>query len=180
MSHDKVRILFPSDMTPRKFKSDPDQRCAWAECQQNRMGIIPVCDIHAYRIYREMDARLQPQEPKAEKSKHFLVYYLMIAPTTVKIGTTKDLLARLKHLRSDLQYVVAVEPGSFKLETERHHQFVADRIGRKEDFRVSAEIEDHIRHLRESTYSDEILAMYQDLAPGRDKRMGFAPGNMAS
>ena len=35
------------------------------------------------------------------------VYYLALSPTTVKIGTTGDLLARMRGLRTSIQYVLA-------------------------------------------------------------------------
>ena len=62
----------------------------------------------------------------------------MTGPRTVKIGTTIDLPARMRTLRTDIQYIVAIERGSMELERSRHRQFAEERINiRKEDFRLS-------------------------------------------
>ncbi|MAM53554.1 GIY-YIG nuclease family protein [Microbacterium sp. UBA3394] len=53
------------------------------------------------------------------------VYYLRFADR-VKIGTTVDLIKRLRTLPHD--EVLAVEPGSYELERERHAQFEHLRI----------------------------------------------------
>lgn len=77
-----------------------------------------------------------------------VVYYLMTGPTTVKIGYTANLRRRISSLRSELQYVVAVEHGGRGLEQERHRQFAADRRHkRREDFQLSEALKRHIDEL---------------------------------
>lgn len=75
------------------------------------------------------------------------VYYLMTGPETVKIGATKCLPQRLTQLRTDSQYVVAIERGDMQLERRRHIDFASDRIGRREDFRISDRLKAHIEKL---------------------------------
>jgi hypothetical protein len=82
----------------------------------------------------------------------------MIGPSTVKIGTTTDLKSRLNQLRSDPQYVVAIEPGGRDVERQRHLQFATERIGRRENFRLSERLKRHI----------------DDLHPLRDELVGLA------
>ena len=85
------------------------------------------------------------------------VYYLMVGPSTVKIGTTVNLAQRIKQLRTDLQYVVALEPGSHTLETQRHREFAVERIGRRENFRLSDRLKAHIESLQPRR--DELVNM---------------------
>jgi Meiotically up-regulated gene 113 len=85
------------------------------------------------------------------------VYYLMVGPTTVKIGSTRNLAERIKQLRSDLQYVVAVESGGFDLERQRHKDFADERIGRREDFQLSDRLKTHIEALQ--PHRDELVGL---------------------
>jgi len=112
----------------------------------------PVCLGHAMRISRTYNAaieealRLEPLSP-IDRPKPF-VYYLMVAPSTVKIGTTTNLPQRLSQLRTDLQYVVALELGGRDVERDRHLQFARERIGRREDFALSGALKMHIESLQ--------------------------------
>ncbi|AZS07340.1 hypothetical protein PP505_gp70 [Gordonia phage Dorito] len=107
---------------------------------------------------------LDANETQAPEQKTPVVYYLMVGPATVKIGTSADLIRRIATLRTDMQYIVAVEPGSYELERQRHREFRAERINRREDFRLTERLRSHIEHLQANTYSDEMIAMHQDLA----------------
>lgn len=73
-----------------------------------------------------------------------VVYYLRKGDR-IKIGYTDDLRTRMMVLRPD--ELLAVEPGSFQLETQRHHQFKSDNIvekGHREWFRPSPDLTAHI------------------------------------
>ncbi|NKR90300.1 hypothetical protein GS885_02390 [Rhodococcus hoagii] len=135
--------------------------CNWGDCLNPAHDEWPICFAHAYFVEREVSVMLQPEAAPADVKPPALVYYLMLGPNTVKIGTTTNLSRRLSQLRSDPQYVLAVEPGGHDVEAQRHRQFHLDRIGRKEDFRVSAELEQHIRQLRDGTHSDELIAIHR-------------------
>ncbi|HVX56250.1 MAG TPA: GIY-YIG nuclease family protein [Candidatus Saccharimonadales bacterium] len=117
---------------------------------------MPICFVHAYQVHRQIDDLLTDEVSEPERTH--VVYYLAISPTTVKIGTTGDIKGRMRGLRTDLQYVLAVEPGDYTVEHQRHKEFSQDRIGRREDFRVSPELEHHIKQLQASDYSTEFLA----------------------
>jgi hypothetical protein len=85
------------------------------------------------------------------------VYYLMVAPEVVKIGTTTNLPRRVRELRSELQYVVAIEKGGFTLENQRHKQFSEERTVRlRENFRLSNRLKSHIEELMPTR--DELIA----------------------
>jgi hypothetical protein len=122
-----------------------DSNCIWSDCRNPPHAEMPICFAHAYLVHREVDELLVDTKPPAPKTH--LVYYLAISPNTVKIGTTTDLIGRMRGLRTDVQYVLAVEPGGRDVERQRHVQFAADRIGRREDFRVSEALQMHISQL---------------------------------
>ncbi|UTN93588.1 hypothetical protein SEA_OREGANO_75 [Gordonia phage Oregano] len=100
---------------------------------------------------------LDANETQAPEQKTPVVYYLMVGPATVKIGTSTDLIRRIATLRTDMQYIVAVE-------RQRHREFRTERITRREDFRLTERLRSHIEHLQTNTYSDEMIAMYQERA----------------
>lgn len=78
-----------------------------------------------------------------------VVYYLRLGPFVVKIGTTTNLHQRVRQLRSEMQYVMATEPGGRDLEHKRHVQFAEERINRRrEDFSLSSRLQEHIDLLR--------------------------------
>lgn len=117
---------------------------------------MPICFVHAYLVHRQIDDLLAEEQTEPERTH--VVYYLAMSPNTVKIGTTGDIKGRMRGLRTDIQYVLAVEPGDHTVEHQRHKEFSSDRIGRREDFRVSPELQQHIEQLRQSHYSTDFLA----------------------
>lgn len=137
----------------------PETDCCWPECHNPAHGDMPICFVHAYLAHQQVDELLADEQPA--KPKTSLLYYLMLSPTSVKIGTTTDLVRRVAALRSELQYVVAVEPGDYRTETQRHREFATDRITRREDFRLSDRLKAHIEHLRENTNSEELIEMHR-------------------
>lgn len=77
-----------------------------------------------------------------------VVYYVELASGIVKIGTTARLRERLVGLRLRPADVLAAEPGSYPLEKQRHRQFAALRIDRREDFRAEPALLGHIARVR--------------------------------
>jgi predicted GIY-YIG superfamily endonuclease len=102
---------------------------------------------------RQEDLRLQLE---IRNSTQCFVYYLLLSPTTVKIGTTRDLRTRIKTHGSELQYVVALERGSYDVEKARHEQFPMERHGTKEVFTISDALRRHIESL--APHRDELVA----------------------
>lgn len=147
--------------------------CRWDDCRNPQMSDeILVCEFHAVMTHlRIVDMIEGPRTSGLRTDATPLVYYLQLAPTTVKIGTTGNLVNRVASLRSEMQYVIAVEPGSYEVEHKRHKAFDAERLGRREDFRLSPRLSAHIERLRAQTYSDELLIMYNDLAQRRSRAL---------
>lgn len=80
-----------------------------------------------------------------------VVYYIRRG-RLIKIGTTRSFSARMSSLKPD--EILAVEPGSYSLENQRHQQFELHRYGRDERgtrgeyFNLSDELKAHILALR--------------------------------
>lgn len=77
-----------------------------------------------------------------------VVYYIKLDSKTVKIGTTKNLLHRLKQLCRKTDEVVAIEFGGRETERLRHAQFGYLRNGRTERFTVDDHLMAHMTKLR--------------------------------
>lgn len=111
---------------------------------------------HALNITKDFENCLKlyfplPSEPTPPRpDPRAYVYYLMVGPNTVKIGTTTQLQERIRQLRTELQYVVAIERGGRDVERQRHLEYATERIGRKEDFIVSERLQAHIEKLAEN------------------------------
>jgi hypothetical protein len=146
-------------MTARPLNPDTNRtqpaklRCAIHGCHDHPAVGTYVCFPHALSITEDFEQMLKlyastPPETEIQKPEAAgYVYYLMVGPTTVKIGTTRNLADRVAQLRSELQYVVAVERGSFDIERARHLEFADERIDKREHFRLSAKLKAHIESL---------------------------------
>lgn len=151
--------------------------CLWPRCRRDPVGIqIPLCDSHfAYLGERYINERsiwgaasLRERNggiSEAEREAHFrsrqraeerekalrgqvVVYYVRIGDH-IKIGFTTNMKLRLSALRIDPDAVLATEPGGRTLEAERHKQFAAERVSRREDFNPSRRLLDHIGKVRQ-------------------------------
>lgn len=131
----------------------------WQGCRADQVDGLPVCHPHAFAIYDLVrdSLGLFDDAPVPTVQRKQFVYYLMIAPHTVKIGYTSNLAQRVSALRSELQYVVGLETGGQKLERQRHLQFAVERNGRREDFRLSDRLKSHIESLQSSR--DTLIAL---------------------
>lgn len=84
-----------------------------------------------------------------DEAKDAVVYYIRLTGDRVKIGTTRNLMRRMKDFRAKAPDLLAIESGGYNLEAYRHHQFEHLRIGREEEFRMEQDLVDHINSLRE-------------------------------
>lgn len=131
---------------------------------------FPICTKHAARVWRRVqdnfDAKKRDivdraclperqqdriREAEARKdayAKQSVVYYVRIGDH-IKIGTTTNVSARLSQLRCDRDNLLATEPGDRTLEQQRHREFAAERIGRRENFNPSPRLIKHIDQVRE-------------------------------
>jgi len=97
-----------------------------------------TCAVCEWRVGEPVDAELPP--PRVD-----VVYYLRYEDR-VKIGTTSQPRRRLQTLWHD--QLLAFERGDRAVERRRHEQFAAERFGRTEWFRLSAELAEHVDALR--------------------------------
>lgn len=152
------RFPRPEDFDGETETDEVNPRCVWKGCRQDQLEGLQVCfahGLHISSVFRKLiDADLEPLPPRPPDQPY--VYYLMISPTTVKIGTTRNLEQRLSAMRSEAQYVVALERGSFDVERQRHKQFTAERRGAREDFHLSDALKSHIDRLL--PMRDELMA----------------------
>ena len=144
--------------------------CAWPSCWVETHPALPLCRRHALKTYKVMREEYEelvgtvfPKPDTSdmpEREDTSLVYYLRLGPHTVKIGTTKNLTQRICHLRTDMDYLMAVEPGSLELEKRRHGEFAPERLGRREDFRLTPRLHEHIDKLASVPANQELLAKH--------------------
>lgn len=97
----------------------------------------------------EERARSDAYNQREQARKVCVVYYCLLRPGVVKIGTSVQLAARVDSFRLSASAVLAAEPGHFRLENLRHRQFPAQRIDpEREDFRLDDELQAHIDKVR--------------------------------
>lgn len=95
-----------------------------------------------YRRSGEMGERIPAP------SRAGVVYYVRQPGDRIKIGFTTSFLGRMQTLYVQMEDVLAVELGGMEMESARHAQFAADRVGRTELFTLSEELTAHIEALR--------------------------------
>lgn len=124
--------------------------CASAGCREPVAVVaagVPLCADHRARLFHEL--RLEPIRYVPKPGRDWHVYYIAWPhmPGLVKIGATMTLAGRLHGHKRDGHYpqVLAVEPGSGDLETERHEQFASLRVERRHEiFRLAPALAEHI------------------------------------
>jgi hypothetical protein len=96
----------------------------------------------------ELTDRAEEEAEHSEAGVHY-VYYARRG-SLVKIGTSSDIYRRMAEILPD--EVMAVEPGSYALESKMHLQFRHLRAlsrGQREWFRLEQELRDHITGVRD-------------------------------
>lgn len=116
-------------------------------------GTVTDDELLFERVRQTIDQRHPEREAQHEAARRdreagALVYYLRIGDR-IKIGFTTNLRQRLMDLRLDPPAVLATEPGGRDVEARRHHEFAAERYGRREDFAASDRLLAHIATLGE-------------------------------
>lgn len=96
--------------------------------------------------HAERQAELERVEYEKSLTDYNVVYYALVRPGIVKIGTTRHLESRMTALRIESRdHVLAAEPGTKKLERVRHRQFAHLQRGQyREDFELAEELQRHI------------------------------------
>lgn len=97
---------------------------------------------------QERQRKLAELRRQLKLKDYNVVYYVTTSPGVVKIGTTRHLPSRMAALGiGGEDAVLAAEPGTYQLETARHHQFQHLRVlgpGSTENFQLTDELQQHI------------------------------------
>lgn len=172
MANDTADVFAPGMQLLQWDFIDPrvtELPCLWNGCDRHRLTDLPICDLHAATVTTTFNDFFNPPvagPPRVRDAPDYkrYVYYLMIGPATVKIGTTLDLAQRLMNLRTEPQYVVAMELGGYSLERQRHCEFAEERTGRLENFMLSTRLKAHIESL-----ADQRDALVTEALLGRQR-----------
>ena len=97
--------------------------------------------VESYDQTVQRDIAFPPKVPL----RPAVVYYMLFGDR-IKIGTTRNVMQRMREVPNDR--VLVTEPGDFHLEAVRHNEFKSARI-KGEWFRQSPELLAHIEVLKE-------------------------------
>lgn len=121
---------------------DCDTMALVAHCSPNPIVRCTMCNYT-----RTVTPAAIPTEQQALAHLPASVVYYLRFSDRIKIGTTRNLKARLVGIPHD--EVLATEPGDRTLEQERHRQFAHLRLTRRgEWFRAGPDLIDHTKALR--------------------------------
>ncbi|MCT2299761.1 GIY-YIG nuclease family protein [Dietzia cinnamea] len=137
-----------------------DTECSHPDCAKpiaDHDAPIPMCERHTHAmlywsmraIRAEVDAatavlaNITSIDPATHVAGQAVVYYARL-DGMIKIGTTTQLVKRMKQLRADL---LAYEPGTYDIEAERHREYDIAR-SHLEFFHPSPELVGWIKILR--------------------------------
>ena len=112
----------------------------------------------AYAIYGDEDVRnavsanrrSRPIPSPHDRDESKAVVYYIDRGASVKIGTTISITSRMQTLSALPFDLLAVEPGGFAVERQRHAEFASLRIGQTELFSKSDALMEHITQLAEA------------------------------
>jgi len=139
INHTNIRCKFCHQFTVRQSLADTIWYCINPDCariQLDRPPADPISDEQWREELRQYNAEREFE----------VVYYLRWADR-IKIGTTRALDRRMRSIYHD--ELLAVEPGTAKLEAERHKQFDHARLpAYKEWFTGTPDLVQHVNALR--------------------------------
>lgn len=133
-------------------------RCIVPNCgrEVDEFSTIGLCVEHqgeAGRNWTDWNAHERDAFPllhdrtREETFKASIVYYIAMRDH-IKIGTTTNLKRRINSFCVRPADVLAIEPGGYEREHERHVQFAQLRVGRTELFDEGPELLKHVRTAR--------------------------------
>lgn len=102
-------------------------------------------DLSRWDFERNPPTLYADQEP--DPYRDCVVYYIDFGKR-VKIGTTTNLKRRLASFSQPAEALLAVEPGSYEREAQRHAEFAGLRYDHTELFERGPELMDHIKAVR--------------------------------
>ena len=160
---------------PTPTHRESDKTCIFPGCPKRRGADLKtgVCMAHAVIIYRDVERvlgdELLQRSKEIDERERLLhlntlqiegghdpvpgapipgwVYYVRV-DDTIKIGYAKNVASRMRHYPPNAE-LLAVEPGTLKVEKQRHDHFNAYLAWGREWFRTSDELMTWITGLRE-------------------------------
>lgn len=109
----------------------------------NRSQAKPITEAHAAAaLRRQRDDERARQLAESRGTQPGWIYYVRIGDR-VKIGYSTDVKRRMGEYPPESR-LLAVHPGTRKLETEMHQRFAGSRAAGREWFRETVEITEHI------------------------------------
>lgn len=154
----------------------------WAEVEAQRTGETSQAELrdeeyrlrmdNGMRAARTLSEKLgaRPVEPRPDSGR---VYYLQVGEL-VKIGYTANLSRRLKQYPPDAA-LLAVEPGTIKVERHRHDLLAASRAAAREWYRMTPEVEAQIATVVAEHGAPATLQMPAPKHVGRSTRRHVMP-----
>lgn len=120
------------------------------ESVAHEYGVARQKRIEADRVAEDQRRASLREKRKQVGCTTQVVYYVRLSEWNIKIGTTSWLPGRMSDLRVvRREDVLAAEPGSYALESERHRMFDHLRWDpRKEDFKPDPELMEYIAQVR--------------------------------
>lgn len=118
--------------------------CVWPGCwSRPEDNALPICDLHAGEVHAHMARRLGFTLPtsygfRPPDTRNGVVYYLRVGDL-VKVGFTSNLVTRLRSYPPD-SVLLAAEPGTRGLESQRHHELRHSLVRGQEWFSPSPEV----------------------------------------
>lgn len=146
--HDESRLSKLVDLSDPAFHSIAEVLTDMAGAGVEFTPEIINAVIKAGRARHDRERRTPGFAPEPERpaTEGEVVYYIRRG-NIIKIGTTANLRQRMLALMPD--EILAVEPGGWALEQQRHRQFEAQRIDRQSEyFFPGAELRRHISRVR--------------------------------
>ncbi|MCW2785230.1 MAG: hypothetical protein JWP74_1747 [Marmoricola sp.] len=130
---------------------------------------FPICGRHASRLFArmnellsefdsdplrrlmagldDMDSRRERADKRAAKRGPGVIYYVLVG-NLLKIGYSQSLQARLRTYPPSRK-LLATEPGTFALESQRHAQFAHLLDSGREWFRFEGDLVEHVKTIRD-------------------------------
>lgn len=150
-------------ISPGDIRRDGRKPCAWRDCTDYATvdDEIHLCVTHYSRVVddwmaaqRRRAERAKAVEAKVERGEALdsdekppgWVYYIRVG-ALVKVGFSKNLHSRLPAYPPDSE-LLAVEPGTRKVERMRHSQFDAFRAEAREWYRPNDELDAWVEKVR--------------------------------
>lgn len=119
--------------------------CLKERSEYSRTGL---CADHMHTAWEDMrewhrEQQFEIDKKRSPEPKQWVVYYIQMGER-IKIGRSTNLRRRLQSFHALPEQLLAIEPGPFEREQERHRQFAEWRHAGTELFDVNKPLQEHI------------------------------------